>query len=643
MITATSPSRRRPALRWQAATIALIVTALALTGCDRAKKTPPEQLAAQAYLTALGSADSAAAGQRTTDAAAAAAAIGKSLTGLADGGSGLRGELRVTGLTERQPASATANYDASWHLPGVSTPWTYTGSLPMVKQGQDWRVSWDASDIHPQLVDGSHLVLKRTQPTRAALQDSSGVALFKPTPVVTVGINPADVTDLKGLANQLAAVPSLQTTAAEITSAVKAAGKHQFVPIITLRRPAYELIKPQIFTLPGTQFQSESRLLPPTSTFAKPLLGTVGPATAEIVEASKGQVKAGDTVGLSGLQQALDPRLRGTPGIEVYAASDADATLGAKLGTVTPPVAGKPVRLTLDTKTQLAADAVLAKVTQPASLVALQPSTGKILAVANSASAPGDIALTGQYPAGSTFKIATYTAALQSDPALSASSPVDCPATVTVSGRTFENEHKFQHPRIPLTAAFGYSCNTTAINFGMKLPPGSLAKAAASLGLGADWKLPVDAFSGSIPPTASGTEQAAEAIGQGKVLVSPLLMASMAGAAASGTPVAPSLVVGQQAEPDPALPARVTTNLNALMRATVAMPGATGYELLHGLPGEIRGKTGTAEFGTDNPPKSHSWFAGTRGDLAIAVFIYGGEDSTTGAVPLARQFFTQLP
>jgi len=306
-------------------------------------------------------------------------------------------------------------------------------------------------------------------------------------------------------------------------------------------------------------------------------------------------------------------------------------------------VAGKPVRLTLDSRLQEAADATLAAVSQPAAIVALQPSTGKVLAAADSASAPGDIALTGQYPAGSTFKIATYTAALQADPALTASTAVDCPATVTVNGRTFENENQFSHGKIPLTAAFGYSCNTTAIDFGMKVPAGALAKAAGSLGLGGDWKLPAPAFAGSIPATATGTEQAAEAIGQGQVLVSPLLMASMAGAAATGTPVPPSLVEGEQAAPGPALDARVTATLNALMRATVAMPGATGYQLLHDLPGQIRGKTGTAEFGTDTPPKSHSWFAGVRGDLAIAVFIYGGENSTTGAVPLARQFFTRAP
>ncbi|HST49908.1 penicillin-binding transpeptidase domain-containing protein [Jatrophihabitans sp.] len=622
--------------------LALVLVVLAVTGCGHAKKVPAEQLAAQAYLDALGDADSATAGQRTTDPTAATAAITRSLTGLGDGDSPPRGSLRVTGLTDRQPDSATASYDASWQLPGLSTPWRYTGSLPVVKQADGWRVSWKAGDIHPQLTDESHLVLERTQPARAALTDNAGKPLLTPTPVVTVGINPATVRDLPDLAARLAAVPALQTTAAEITSAVKAAGKDQFVPVITLRRPAYEQVKPQIYALPGTQFQSETRLLPPSADFARPLLGSIGPATAEIVEASAGKVRAGDTVGLSGLQQALDEQLRGTPGVEVYAATDADDAPGAKLGTVTSPVAGKPVRLTLDRAVQAAADATLANQALPAAVVAVQPSTGKVLAVANSASAPGDIALTGQYPAGSTFKIATYAAALQNDPTLAANTQVDCPATVTVDGRTFENENRFAHGKIPLSAAFGYSCNTTAIAFGTRLPAGALAKAAASLGLGADWTLPVPAFSGSLPATASGTEQAAESIGQGKVLVSPLLMASMAGAAATGRPVAPSLVTGKQADPGPALDGRVTSTLNELMRATVAMPGATGYAALHDLPGEIRGKTGTAEFGTDVPPKSHSWFAGVRGDLAVAVFVYGGENSTTGAVPLARQFFTAL-
>ena len=83
-----------------------------------------------------------------------------------------------------------------------------------------------------------------------------------------------------------------------------------------------------------------------------------------------------------------------------------------------------------------------------------------------------------------------------------------------------------------------------------------------------------------------------------------------------------------------------------MMRDVVTVPGATGHAL-DSLPGHVQGKTGTADFGTTNPPKAHSWFAGTRGSgasqIAFSVFIYGGGSSVTGAVPLAKTLLTKLP
>jgi len=618
----------------------IVLTLPALAGCGHGKKTPPEQVAAQAYLTALGAGSVATAAGATTDAAAAQPAIQRSITGL---GAGAHGTLTVTGLANRTATSATANYTAGWTLPGASGHWQYSGSLPVVKQQNRWLVEWHASDVQPGLTDGNHLEVRRSQPARAELTDGHGAPLVRQTPVVTVGINPAAVTNLPSLARSLAAVPQLQTSAVEVERSVKAAPAGQFVPLITLRQPVYEQLRPLIYNLPGTEFQRGNALLPPETGFARGLFGTVGPATKEIVDGSHGAVAASDQVGLSGLQLALDEKLRGKDGISVYAVPDGDAAAAHQLAVVQPPTPGTPVQLTLDTAAQRAADAAVAGETLPAAIVVTQPSTGRILAVANSAAAVGDIALTGQYPAGSTFKLVTYTAEFLTHPDRTENTTAPCPATVTVDGRTFENENKFAHPTIPYSAAFGYSCNTTAIALADALPDGAQYRAAQQLGLGAKWQLPVDAFSGSMPSTATGTEKAAEAIGQGKVLVSPLLMAEIAGASATGTPRTPTLLADQQSTAGEPLPASLTAKLNALMRATVAMPGATAYSALNGLPGEIRGKTGTAEFGTDVPPESHSWFAGTRGDLAVSVFIYGGEQSTTGAVVLARDFFTALP
>jgi cell division protein FtsI/penicillin-binding protein 2 len=621
------------------ATLVLCVS-VCTAACTPTKKTPPEQVAAAAYLNALGGRNADAAAKVTDDASAAATAIKASLDSL---GSTASGQLQVSGLADRTKTSATANYTASWKLPGTSSSWTYTGTLPMIKQANSWLVKWSPAAIYPRLPAASHLALKRVQPPRSSLTDRAGAPLFTPTKVVTVGIDPAKVTNLNSLAAALAAVPQLQSTAAEIISAVKAAPKTQLVPIITLRQQVYATVRDKIYNLDGTQFQSGTELLPPTSQFAKPLLGNVGQATKEIIDSSSGRIVAGDTTGLSGLQRALDAQLAGSAGVDVYAAADSDGALGTKLATVSAPKPGTPVQLTLDRTIQNAADAALSTVALPAALVAVQPSTGKILAVANSAAASGDIALVGQYPAGSTFKIVTYTAAFANKPTLTASSPVECPATVTVNGRQFENENKFSHGTIPLSAAFAYSCNTTAIATAMGLPATALHQAATSLGLGAQWDLGgIDAFSGSIPQSVDGTERAAEAIGQGKVLVSPLSMASIAGSAMSGKPIAPSLLASKPGAAGSPQPARLTAALNALMRATVSQPGATAYALSD-LPGNVEGKTGTAEFGNANPPKSHSWFAGGRGDLAFAVFIYGGEASTSGAVPIARSFLTAVP
>ena len=102
-------------------------------------------------------------------------------------------------------------------------------------------------------------------------------------------------------------------------------------------------------------------------------------------------------------------------------------------------------------------------------------------------------------------------------------------------------------------------------------------------------------------------------------------MAEVAGAAQSGRPVAPSLIDGQQSQPGAPLPSAITADLHDLMRAVVTSGRATKLDDLPG--GEVAGETGTAEYGTAKPPRcSHGWFAGYRGDLAFAVFVYDGRD-----------------
>ena len=74
--------------------------------------------------------------------------------------------------------------------------------------------------------------------------------------------------------------------------------------------------------------------------------------------------------------------------------------------------------------------------------------------------------------------------------------------------------------------------------------------------------------------------------------------------------------------------------------ASVVRPGGTAAG--SGLPLDSFGKTGTAEFGSGNPPPTHAWFIGYRGDLAYAVIVEGGGVGGRVAAPLAAGFLTAL-
>ena len=100
-------------------------------------------------------------------------------------------------------------------------------------------------------------------------------------------------------------------------------------------------------------------------------------------------------------------------------------------------------------------------------------------------------------------------------------------------------------------------------------------------------------------------------------------------------------------DPAPASPApdgpqlkdSTLTQLRAGLREVVT--GGTGVSLKDVPGGPVSGKTGTAEFDA-NPAHTHAWFIGWQGDLAFAVFVENGGDSTSSAVPIAETFLRGL-
>ncbi|MBI4943463.1 MAG: penicillin-binding protein [Actinobacteria bacterium] len=294
------------------------------------------------------------------------------------------------------------------------------------------------------------------------------------------------------------------------------------------------------------------------------------------------------------------------------------------------------VRTTLDVTYQQAATKALAGTRSSAAIVAIDVRTGEVRAVANRPYTGVPPALSGRYAPGSTFKIVTALAALRNGK--TPSSTVKCPTTINSYGKIFKNHEKAPNRSMSLTEAFADSCNTAFIGLARSLPEGALASAAEDLGFNADQRLPVASFGGSYPTPKDNAELAASAIGQGRVEASPLQMASVAAAVASGTYRQPRLLADC---PDcVTTPIPEAAKIRPMMRAVVT--SGTGTAAAGVAGGPVYGKTGTAEFGSGTALQNHAWFVGWQGTTAFAVFVDVGASGGETAAPIAARFLRGL-
>ena len=344
----------------------------------------------------------------------------------------------------------------------------------------------------------------------------------------------------------------------------------------------------------------------------------------------------GDVAGVSGLQAVFERALAGVPSGEVQVVDVAGGGGVVEVLHAFPGRPGAPVRTGLDLRVQAAAEAAIAAAPGNAALVAVSPSTGEIRATVSNPMQGFNRALDGRYPPGSTFKIVTTAALLQSG--VGPDTPASCPEVATINGRDFRNAEGAALGDIPFRRAFYESCNTAFVQLAAGLDQALLERTAALFGFNAS---PVEMAEPSEFPTPhSVVDQASASIGQGRVLATPLQMASVAATVQGQAHRPPRWRAPDGPVAGTPLPAGVAPVLQELMRLVVAEGTGTAAR----LPGEpVAGKTGTAEFGTQVPPRTHVWFVGFRGDLAFAVVVedqqgFGG----TIAAPIARDFLSRL-
>lgn len=337
---------------------------------------------------------------------------------------------------------------------------------------------------------------------------------------------------------------------------------------------------------------------------------------------------------------------------------------------------GADIRLTLDTRVQKTAEALLAG--RRGAVVAIEPRTGKVLALASSPAFDLNEVLTdfasirkkggapllnrstaGLYPPGSTFKVVTATAALNGGK-WSASSTFDDKGVYVADSRPIFNSGKTKFGLHNLTDALTFSINTTFAKIGDQISPRALGAEMTRFGFGRPTEIDLPsgevAVSGRyrkgalLPNGRRNDDSARIAIGQENLQVTPLQMAMVAGAIANGGRMQrpylmrraitrDGVVVKQQRpeEVDSVSSTYIASEVGRMMQSVVSE--GTGTQA--GLSGlSVAGKTGTAETG--DPDRNQAWFIGyaPAGNPKVAVAVVIEDTSGTGgtqAAPVAGE------
>jgi len=412
--------------------------------------------------------------------------------------------------------------------------------------------------------------------------------------------------------------------------------------------------------------------------------GYVGEVSEQQIEASNGKYRPGDVAGKSGLERQYNDMLVGTDGMRRVIVN----SIGKEMGRLSQQEAipGKQIQLTIDYDLQQIAEEALAG--KKGAVVALDPSTGEILAfVSRPAPDPNDFAIRvskeewlrlntdpdrpllnrvtqAQLAPGSVFKIVMATAMLE-EKVPPESFTTFCPGYATFYGRQFKCwvYGKAGHGVMDVHNAIVHSCDVFFYNIGMRMGIDRISKYAKLLGLGAKTGIDLPSEESGLVPSEEWVQRVfhrkwypgetiSVSIGQGAVIVTPIQIAYMIGGLASGGDFKqPHLLKDAQNIGD----RRISISESTVEKVTMGMygvvneGGGTGAAIkLQGI--EFCGKSGTAQvigadaksrFGKgDKKFNNNAWFVGyaPRRDpeIVVTVLVEEGGHGASASGPIAR-------
>lgn len=478
--------------------------------------------------------------------------------------------------------------------------------------------------------------------------------------------------DWQHLAEQLS--PLLNVPKEEMIAKLEQAGYTSPLPVRIAQQlspDAFVALAEFAQQFPGVEILAESNRYYPHGRLASHIIGYIGEAS-EADMASNPDYPSGMVVGQMGIERLANPVLEGHWGnrlVEVDANGQERRILGNE-----PSISGDSVNLTIDLKLQQAAEQALNN--RRGAVVALDVKTGEVLVLVSGPSFDPNIftrrvtdtewqqlqgesqpflnrALQG-YPPGSTFKIVTAVAGMQSGK-FNPGSILNTSAFINVGGTQFWEHSNQGYGAIGFRDALAVSSNTFFYQVGMAAGPEAIAHWGAMMGIGTTPTLGLEGGNhGLIPTPEEKVELYGEpwytgdtvsmAIGQGVVQVTPLEMAVMTATIANGgNRVIPHLMMDQTASPemqpvptgiDPAAIAVIRQGLIATVQQGTAQGLNDGSIPLTG------GKTGTSEVLGQT---SHSLFVGfgpaQDPQIAIAAIVENGGYGSVSAMPIAHAIY----
>ncbi|CAB5082418.1 Peptidoglycan D,D-transpeptidase MrdA (EC [Olavius algarvensis associated proteobacterium Delta 3] len=551
-----------------------------------------------------------------------------------------------------------------------------------------------------ELSERNSIRLQSIDPPRGLIFDRNGRLLVDNRPAFDVSIIPKDAKPLEETIRKLSRL--LGVPADGLMTKIKTRRRQSAYQPIPLKqdigRNVLAAIEARRYDLPGVFIDVKPRRQYIYRQSAAHLIGYLGEINAD--ELSCGlydDCRAGDYIGKFGIEKAYESSLRGGRGgrqVEVSAKGQVVRvmkTVGAK--------PGQNIFLTIDQQLQLKAEELLAA--QAGAAIAMDPTTGQLLAMASSPSFDQNAfvsgmthdqwnvlisnpqrpmsnkAVQGEYPPASTYKIVTAIAGLEEE-LIDETTTFFCPGFLKFGNRVYRCWKKGGHGHMDVVRAIAESCDVFFYQVGQKLGVDRIAWYARACGLGSSTGSKMDHEAKGLIPTAEwklkrtgipwqAGETLSVAIGQGYNLVTPIQMLTLVAAVANqGAQYQPFVLervetaqeeVIKTSQPKEVSRLPVSPDTLELVRRglweVVNTPGGTAYgSRLKDV--DMSGKTGTAQIvgRKDDEPeaedeeieeqfKDHAWFVAYAPSeaprIAVAVIVEHGEHGSSTAAPIARE------